>query len=72
MSWPGVRELFHFVFRLAANARIRLLFALLLAIQTAALVDLIQRGKRIAVLIGILAASALLLYVFVDTDFAAP
>ena len=69
MSWPGVREVFHFVFRLAANARIRLLIALLLAIQTAALVDLIQRGKRLAVLIGILAASALLLYVFADTHF---
>ena len=70
MSWPGVREVFHFVFRLAANARLRLLLALLLAVQTAAMVDLIERGKRVAVLTGIAAASALLLYLFATADFA--
>ncbi|HUP59360.1 MAG TPA: YfhO family protein [Thermoanaerobaculia bacterium] len=70
MSWPGVYEAFHFVFRLAANARLRLILALLLAIQTAALIDLIERGKRVAVLSGIAAASALLLFVLYSTHFA--
>lgn len=70
MSWPGIRELFHFIFRLAANARLRLLLAMLFAIQTAALVDLIERRKRAAVLIGIAAASAVLLTFLLRTDFA--
>ncbi|HEX2122760.1 MAG TPA: YfhO family protein [Thermoanaerobaculia bacterium] len=70
MSWPGVREAFHAIFQLAANARLRLLFALLLAIQTAALVDLLERGRRVPVLIGIAAASAVLLYLLASSDFA--
>ena len=70
MSWPGVRDVFHFVFRLAANARLRLLLALLFAIQTAAVADLIARGKRVAVLLGIAGASAVLVYFFARTDFA--
>lgn len=69
MSWPGVRELFHFLFRLAANARLRLLLALLLAIQTAAAIDLIERGKRAAILIGIGGAGALLLAFFLRAGF---
>jgi hypothetical protein len=69
MSWPGVREVFHFAFRLAANARLRLLLAMLLAIQTAAAVDLIERHRRGAVLIGIGAASALLLAFILTTSF---
>ena len=70
MSWPGVREVFHFIFRLAANARLRLLLAMLFAIQTAAVVDLLERGKRIPVLIGIGGASAVLLAFLTTTHFA--
>ncbi|PYQ31592.1 MAG: hypothetical protein DMF56_00320 [Acidobacteria bacterium] len=69
MSWPGVRELFHFIFRLAANARLRLLLAMLFAIQTAAVVNLLERGKRAPVLIGIAAAGAVLLTFLVRTNF---
>jgi hypothetical protein len=69
MSWPGVRELFHFIFRLAANARLRLLLAMLFAIQTAAVVHLLERGKRAAVLIGIAAAGAVLLTFLLRTNF---
>jgi hypothetical protein len=69
MSWPGVRELFHFIFRLAANARLRLLLAMLFAIQTAAVVHLLERGKRAAVLIGIAAAGAVLLTFLIRTNF---
>jgi hypothetical protein len=69
-SWPVIGDVFHFVFRLAANARLRLLFALLLAIQTAAVVDLIQRGRRLPVLIGILFASVILLVLVYAMPFA--
>lgn len=63
LSWPGVSDVFHVVFRLAANARLRLMFALLLAVQTAAAVDLLERDRR-SVLIGIAGASAFLLFMF--------
>jgi len=69
MSWPGVREVFHFLFRLAANARLRLLLALLFAVQTAAAVDLIERGRRTAILIGAGGAGAVLLAFFLRTGF---
>ena len=44
MAWPGISELFHLVFRLAANARLRLLFCFLLAVQTAAAIDIAVSG----------------------------
>ncbi|MDQ3281060.1 MAG: YfhO family protein [Acidobacteriota bacterium] len=69
LSWPGVRELFHVVFRLAANARLRLFLCLLLSIQTAALIDLVKRDRR-AVFIGLGCTAALLLIVFASTNFA--
>jgi uncharacterized membrane protein YfhO len=64
LAWPGFSEAFHLAFRLAANARLRLILVLLLAVQTAAVVDLIERGRERVVLIGIAAASALLLYAY--------
>jgi hypothetical protein len=60
LDWPVVGDLFHLMFSLAANARVRLLFALMMAVLTAAGVDLIARDRR-SVLVGILGASALLL-----------
>jgi hypothetical protein len=69
LAWPGVSDLFHLFFQLAANARLRLMLALLLAVQTAAAVDLARRDPR-SLLIGIATASALLLAIFVSHDFA--
>ncbi|HEX2062773.1 MAG TPA: hypothetical protein VHK90_18680, partial [Thermoanaerobaculia bacterium] len=71
MSWPGIGELFHTVFHLAANARLRLFFGLLLAIQTAAAIDLMQRDRR-SVAIGIGAASVLMALVLLFSDYAVP
>jgi hypothetical protein len=68
LSWPGVSELFHVVFRLAANARLRLMLALLLAMQTAFAVDLMDRDRR-SVLIGLATASASLFAMFHSIDF---
>jgi hypothetical protein len=69
LAWPGISDLFHLFFQLAANARLRLMFVLLLAVQTAAAVDLARRDPR-SLLIGIAAASALLLMIFASHDFA--
>ena len=60
-SWPGIIQLFNLVFRLAPPARMRCLFALLTAISAAAAVDLVERGFRRPVLIGLFGASLLLL-----------
>lgn len=69
LAWPGFSETFHLAFKLAANARLRLLFALLLSIQTAAAIDLLQRGGRRSVLLGILAGSAILLWMLQRATF---
>ena len=70
LAWPGFGETFHFFFKLAANARLRLLLCLLLAFQFAALVDLLQRGHTRIWLIAPLVTSATLLYLIaVKVDF---
>ncbi len=61
LAWPGISDAFHLVFSLAANARLRLLFAFVLAIQAAAAVDLAARDRG-SLLIGIAAAAVLLGY----------
>lgn len=45
LAWPGVSDLFHAVFKLAANSRLRLLFAWLLAVQAGAVLDLLLRNQ---------------------------
>ncbi|HXH92776.1 MAG TPA: YfhO family protein [Thermoanaerobaculia bacterium] len=60
-GWPGVIDVFNLAFRLAPPARLRCLFALLTAVSAAAAVDLIERGFRRPVLIGLFGASLLLL-----------
>ncbi|HEV7763632.1 MAG TPA: YfhO family protein [Thermoanaerobaculia bacterium] len=71
LSWPIVRELFHLVFQLAANARLRLFLCLFLAIQTAAAIDLIERDRR-SVIIGLSIALALLVGITLTADFSVP
>jgi len=68
LDWPLIGDLFHRVFHLAANARIRLLLVLLLAMLTAAAVDLIPRD-RASVLIGLGGASALLPIAYLTSSF---
>jgi hypothetical protein len=69
LSWPGVRELFHVVFHLAANARLRLFLCLLLAAQTALAIDLLERD-RTAIWIGVASALALLMWSWLTSDFS--
>jgi hypothetical protein len=57
--WPGIVDAFNLIFRFAANARVRLLIAFFLAVQIAALIDMI--ADRVTVLIAIMATGALYL-----------
>lgn len=68
LDWPGIGDLFHAVFQLAANGRVRLLLVLILAVLTACAVDLIGRD-RVSLLIGLGGASALLLTAYLTSNF---
>ena len=57
-GWPGAGELLHAMMPIAAHARVRLLFALLVAIQSAAAIDL---ARRVPLLAGIAVVAAMLL-----------
>jgi hypothetical protein len=54
LDWPVIGTIFHRVFSLAANGRMRLLLAFVFAIQAAAFVDLIERQRRLFAAIGLL------------------
>jgi len=63
LDWPLVGDAFHLLFSLAANARVRLLLVLVLAMLTAAGIDLLAKDRR-SVAIGIAGAGTLLLVAF--------
>lgn len=69
LNWPVIGPGFHAVFSFAANARMRLLFAFVMAIQAAAAIDLIERGRRGVVLIGVAAVAMFLLVLIASFDF---
>lgn len=81
LNWPVVGALFHKVFFLAANARLRLLLGFLLALQAAAAVDLLLPPKgepapfatnRLPLLIGIAIPAATLLWLMTPSRFGIP
>src|SRR5207253_548742 len=45
LAWPGISTGFHALFKLAANARLRLFLAWLLSIQLAAILEIIRRER---------------------------
>ena len=69
LAWPGVGTFFHFVFRLAANARLRLLFCFVVAMMTAAIVDTTRRERPVWLLAGVGITAAGLLWLVVATKF---
>jgi hypothetical protein len=69
LAWPVINPLFHLIFGLAANARLRLLFCFLVALQTAAALDRAGKADRMPLLAGLLVVSAMLLYIMVTTAF---
>jgi Bacterial membrane protein YfhO len=69
MNWPGVGSFFHFVFRLAANARLRFLLCFVVALMTAAIVDVALRERPLWALSGVGVVGAGLLYLLMTTSF---
>jgi hypothetical protein len=69
LDWPVIGTIFHRAFALAANGRMRLLIAFVFAIQAAALVDLIEKGRRLAVAIGLAFVAAGLVWLLQPMHF---
>lgn len=68
-NWPVISALFHFVFRLAANARLRLLLCWIGAALTAAAIDTARRERSIPFLLGILTTAVILFSIVTMFDF---
>ncbi len=69
LDWRIIAGPFNLLFGLAANARVRLLLCFVIAVQAAAVVDLVERGRRRSVLLGLAVVAAMLFVLFVTTDF---
>jgi hypothetical protein len=72
LGWPVVSTIFHAVFAMAANARLRLLLCFVSAMLTASLIDTLQRGAIRIYLIGIAFAAVCLAYLIFFTGFPMP
>jgi hypothetical protein len=68
-NWPLISSGFHFVFRLAANARLRLFLCWIGAALTAAAVDIARRERSVPFLLGLLTSAGMLLWVTLTVDF---
>ncbi|MGH9142040.1 MAG: hypothetical protein ACRD3J_10255, partial [Thermoanaerobaculia bacterium] len=68
-NWPLISAGFHFVFRFAANARLRLLLCWVAAAMTAAAIDTARRERSIPFLLGVMAAAAILLRAMLTFPF---
>lgn len=68
-NWPVISALFHFAFRLAANARLRLLLCWTAAAMTAAAIDTARRERATPFLLGVLTAAIILLGIMLKVDF---
>jgi len=69
LGWPVVSQLFHLLFSLAANARLRLLLCWLLAAMTAAIIDVALRERPPYLLAGLAITAAMLLYLMMTIGF---
>ena len=68
-NWPVVSSLFHFVFKLAANARLRLLLCWIAAAMTAAAIDAALRERATPFLLGVLTTAVLLFRTVLKVGF---
>ena len=68
-NWPVISAVFHFVFRLAANARLRLFLCWIAAALTAAAIDTARRERSIHFLAGVLTTAAILLGLMLTRTF---
>jgi len=72
MAWPVLGEAVHVVLPLVAHHRFRLLLNMLLAIQTACVIQRMQDGERAPVLIGVAVVAATMLAMFTLVEFPEP
>jgi hypothetical protein len=72
LAWPIVSTGFHAIFKLAANARLRLFLCWLLSVQVAAILDVIRRERVWHYLTGIALTSGMLLYLMRTQWFPLP
>src|SRR5207248_9133113 len=68
-NWPVISAVFHFVFRLAANARLRLFLCWIAAALTAAAIDTARRDRSLYFWSGVLTTSAILLWLMLTRAF---
>ncbi len=71
LGWPVIGTVFHAALSMAANARMRLVLCLLLALQGAAFVDLVEKRRSHAALIALFVVSLVFLALMRLTDFPA-
>ena len=69
LAWPGVSTAFHLIFKLAANARLRLMLCWMLAVMTAAALDAVLRDRAAFLLFGGLVTASMLLWLMTRMDF---
>lgn len=69
MAWPGLGEGVHLVMPLVAHHRFRLLLCMLLAIQSACVIQRLQDGERVPLLVGLGVVAATLVAALMLMDF---
>ena len=69
LGWPGIGELFHLVFKLAANARLRLLLCWLVAAMSTAIVDVALRERPAYLFAGSAIVASMLLCLMLKIPF---
>src|SRR5438105_5749223 len=69
LDWRIIAGPFNLLFGLAANARVRLLLCFVISVQAAAAIDLVERGRRRSVFLGLAVVAAMLFVLFVTTGF---
>ena len=62
LAWPGISTGFHALFKLAANARLRLFLCWLLSIQLAAILDVVRRERAWHYLAGVAVVAGVMLW----------
>ena len=69
LAWPVIGTIFHRIFFLAANARLRMLLCFVSAMMAAAVTDLALRERPVTLTIGAAIIAALLLWLYLHTTF---
>lgn len=72
LNWPGIGPLFHAILPIAANGRLRLLLAFLFAIQSSAMVDLLERNRTLAAALGLAALTGGFMWLLQPAHFDVP